>query len=334
MSTVIAGNNHAYTSANILAVNGGVIVREPTALSSDDFAFTGADFLTACLGPNASAANVGYSVTVTVRNNSAFVISQGATSADVTLSVPAGLKIPSRGSRTFTFILTDFATKAFYAQVADYYETVVLRESSVGGTNNTTLKSPATLASDLSITLPATAGSAGYFLSTDGSGVTSWEPDSLASAPLIFALGPAAPASVAGTYATIVLSSAPVNPSAELTLAAGSITLSGAASTGIYEVSYWAQFQSNGTSGSARASLGCRLFLTPSVGPGAEAAGSVAECYLREQNGPVVRPGCGKTILMSLNSGDTVALQVARTIGTSTGDVIATQCTLVLAKLR
>ena len=47
-------------------------------------------------------------------------------------------------------------------------------EGSGGGSNYVAVKSPATLASDYSLTLPTTSGSSGYVLQTDGSGGLSW----------------------------------------------------------------------------------------------------------------------------------------------------------------
>jgi hypothetical protein len=334
MATTITGNDHAYSTVDILDVNGDVITRVPTAEGTDDFAFAGADFITATIGATASAANNGFSVNVRVRNGTPFVISQVASGTNLTISVPDGLKVPAQGCRIFTFILTDFATSAWLITVADYYEHLVLRETSTGGTHTTTISSPAVLANDLSLVLPGSAGTAGYFLQTNGAGATSWAPDSLFAAAMIYAIGPAAAVAVTGAWATVVLSTAPVNPDAALTLSAGAVLLSGVTSAGIYEVSYWSQFQSSGTSGTARASLSCRVFVTPTGAPGSSVAGSEASAYLREQNGAVVRPGCGKTILVVLSDGDTVSLQVQRTVGSSDGDVTALQCTLVLAKLR
>jgi hypothetical protein len=337
MTTVIGGNTVSYSPAQLIDNTAELIVREPLADTTDDFAFSGVALATATLGPNGSTANDGYSFEVTIQNNSDFVITQTATSVDLTLTVPVGLVIPAHGSRTFSFILASFATGAWTVDVRDYYERVVLRETTAGGPFATTIQAaPGPLASDLSIVLPPDNGSAGYFLQTDGAGVTTWAPDPLTASPIIYAYGPLTPATVTSTYAPIVLNVAAVNPDPELVLAplTGLVSLVGKASAGIYEVSFWAQFESVNLSGSRRASLGCRLSVTPSGGATAEVAGSVAECYLREEAGSLIRPGCGKTILVTLAENDVVALEVAQTIGTSTGDIRVEQCTLVMAKLR
>ncbi|MCP3662944.1 MAG: hypothetical protein GY696_10670 [Gammaproteobacteria bacterium] len=49
-----------------------------------------------------------------------------------------------------------------------------LFEGSGGGSNSVTLKAPATLSNSWTLTLPATDGTAGQVLQTDGSGTTSW----------------------------------------------------------------------------------------------------------------------------------------------------------------
>ncbi|NJL24190.1 MAG: hypothetical protein HC902_02745 [Calothrix sp. SM1_5_4] len=51
---------------------------------------------------------------------------------------------------------------------------LIMRELAANGTNAVTLKAPDDLASDLSFTLPSTAGTNGQVLSTNGSGVLSW----------------------------------------------------------------------------------------------------------------------------------------------------------------
>lgn len=47
-------------------------------------------------------------------------------------------------------------------------------EDSASGTNKIAVKAPATLAADVTLTLPTTDGAASQFLQTDGSGTLSW----------------------------------------------------------------------------------------------------------------------------------------------------------------
>lgn len=51
---------------------------------------------------------------------------------------------------------------------------IALCEASANGTNKITLTVPSSIASNYTFTLPNSAGTSGYVLSTDGSGVTSW----------------------------------------------------------------------------------------------------------------------------------------------------------------
>jgi hypothetical protein len=51
---------------------------------------------------------------------------------------------------------------------------VTLREATANGTNTVSLRAPAALSSDVTLTLPNSAGTNGQFLSTDGSGNLAW----------------------------------------------------------------------------------------------------------------------------------------------------------------
>jgi hypothetical protein len=51
---------------------------------------------------------------------------------------------------------------------------LVLREQTTNGTNQIVMQTPASLASDWTLTLPPNAGTSGYLLRTDGAGVTTW----------------------------------------------------------------------------------------------------------------------------------------------------------------
>ena len=73
------------------------------------------------------------------------------------------------GSGTLSFV--SLMTTAATASVGAYLE---LKEAANNGTNYIRLQAPATLAADKTYTLPATDGSNGDRLTTDGSGTLSW----------------------------------------------------------------------------------------------------------------------------------------------------------------
>jgi uncharacterized protein YdeI (BOF family) len=77
--------------------------------------------------------------------------------------------LQTNGSGTLSFV--SLMTTAATASVGAYLE---LKEAANNGTNYIRLQAPATLAADKTYTLPATDGSNGDRLTTDGSGTLSW----------------------------------------------------------------------------------------------------------------------------------------------------------------
>lgn len=95
-------------------------------------------------------------------------ISNSATTTNPTFSVVGtdtniGLDVQAKGTGQIRLL----GTATQQAQLA-------LREQTTNGTNQVVVQSPAALTSDWTLTLPTTAGTSGYLLSTNGSGVTSW----------------------------------------------------------------------------------------------------------------------------------------------------------------
>lgn len=193
-----------------------------------------------------------------------------------------------------------------------------------GATSGTITISAPAVAGTTTFVLPSNNGTAGYVLSTDGSGVTSWISNTSPSPANFFAYGPAAPVTVTGTFTTVVVVTS-VLTGAGYVNTAGSVDV---ATTGIYEVSYTAQFQTLNKSGGLESSFGGRILVNASP-----ATGSITECFVYEFNGDFLRASCSKTMLISLNGGDDVALQVARTTGTTTAQTRLNQCTLTIRRV-
>ena len=70
--------------------------------------------------------------------------------------------------------LSDTANTSTVNLIIDNQKEVRFRETTANGTNYIGLKAPASVSADLTYTLPATDGTAGQFLSTNGSGVLSF----------------------------------------------------------------------------------------------------------------------------------------------------------------
>jgi len=89
---------------------------------------------------------------------------------DSTVSI-TGLSTTATGT---VLTLTDSANTTTVNLIIDNQKEIRFRETTANGTNYVALKAPASLASDLTFTLPATDGASGQALVTNGSGVLSF----------------------------------------------------------------------------------------------------------------------------------------------------------------
>jgi hypothetical protein len=352
-TATLVGGTSGYVTANNLSVTGGSgtgmkvnIVASGGIVTSVTIADPGTGYLDAD--------------TVTIQ--------QGGSSNDATFDLVAGgfsmvptnfYLIPPEGSATFTFIKD--STTAMVIMVKDSgtlyspvgpvnsnsivifdgtsgnmsSDTGILIDASDnitgvtsigidGATSGTVTISAPAIAGTTTFVLPPNNGTSGYVLSTDGSGVTTWISNTSPSPANFFAYGPAAPVTVSGTFTTVVVVTS-VLTGAGYVNTAGSIDV---ATAGIYEISYTAQFQTLNKSGGVESSFGGRILVNATP-----ATGSITECFVYEFNGDFLRASCSKTILVSLAASDDVALQVARTTGTTTAQTRLDQCTLTIRRV-
>jgi len=89
---------------------------------------------------------------------------------DSTVSV-TGLTTTATGT---VLTLSDSATTSTVNLIIDNDKEIRFREATANGTNYVSLSAPASLSADLTFTLPSADGTAGQFLSTNGSGVLSF----------------------------------------------------------------------------------------------------------------------------------------------------------------
>lgn len=75
------------------------------------------------------------------------------------------------GGGTYTSRVDSFLTE----RTTTVASIVTLKEAINNGNNNVSLKAPALLASDVTFQLPNSNGTNGFYLKTDGNGITSWE---------------------------------------------------------------------------------------------------------------------------------------------------------------
>jgi hypothetical protein len=357
MSTIISGNAVAYTATQLISANANIIIRTPTAASADDFAMTATDLITAFIG-TIDAQYDGSSFSVTIQNDSAFVITQTSTGTDVTLGPDTSVVIPAFASATFTFIQEDASvpsvsveivnSRALYAPTSSTDNAIVRYDGTSGNvtqdgvvtisdtgaiaqaislalngsTSGTLTFLPAAITTSYTLTLPPDDGLLGQVLSTNGSGVTSWvsntSPDSR-----FYAFGPAAAATLSATFTTVNVVNSITG--ANYANASGVVTITAA---GTYEFAYTAQFQSLDQTGGQTGSFAGRLLLDAGV-----VGGSITECFIQEVNGNLHRPSCSKSLYAVVTAGQTIALQVARTAGTTTGQTRVNQCTLTITQV-
>jgi hypothetical protein len=201
---------------------------------------------------------------------------------------------------------------------------LAMEETSLGG-NYITFQAPVTIPASYTLTFPTTAGSLGQFLETDGTGVLSWANIPSGDA-LFYQYGPTASVAVTTTFTVVNISNGGVVDATFYTNVAGVVT---ASTTGVYEVSFWVQFETVNNSGGSEGSFAGQLFLN-----GAAATGTISECWVTEAVGNLKRFGAGKDIVMSLTAADTLEVRVQRSSGTTTAQTRVNECSLTIMRLR
>lgn len=371
--TPITGLNHVYTSTELMGAKAGIIQRSSLTANSTDYLLssdngatgeTVSALILAFIGVVDASYN-NQSFTLTFQNNdSTYSLTLTNSLTDITIQPYSSILIPPLGSATLTFVQTA-ATPTILVLVNDSRKLfappstvtansltrfngttgVVVQGSGVtldnsnniagaaslvinGSTSGTVTVSAPAIAGTTTFTLPSNNGTAGYVLSTNGSGITSWISNTSPDPTNLFAYGPAASVLVTSTFTTVNLNTVVVN-TGSYTASSGVFTVPLA---GVYEIAYTAQFESSTTAGGPSGSFGAKLVLNPSGSP-SDIAGSAANCYMVEANGNLNRPSVTKNILVTLASGNSVALQVAITAGTTVGRTSAAQCTVMFRLL-
>jgi hypothetical protein len=155
------GEEFIFTSgvANVIEISGGSAVLPNTTIRSTDGAV--ASYITLFEAPNNGGAYITLQAPAQLTASTTFTLpSADGTNTQV---------LQTNGSGTLSFV--SLMTTAATASVGAYLE---LKEAANNGTNYIRLQAPATLAADKTYTLPATDGSNGDRLTTDGSGTLSW----------------------------------------------------------------------------------------------------------------------------------------------------------------
>jgi hypothetical protein len=121
---------------------------------------------------------------------------------DSTVSI-TGLSTTATGT---VLTLTDSVTTSTVNLIIDNQKEIRFRETTANGTNYVALKAPASVSADLTFTLPATDGTSGQVLQTNGSGVLSFAtPSSGTNTPIIYARATTATNIANDTFTKITL---------------------------------------------------------------------------------------------------------------------------------
>ena len=275
-----------------------------------------------------SGSGVGIS-TINGESGPAITMAVGTTGSDFNVTAAANVityNLPDAGAASRGAVTTGSQTfagdKTFNGDVIVAGTGDLLLNGSTSG--SLTFDVPATV-TDYTITFPSAVGLSGQVLETiDASGTLSWTtPGSLS---YYYATGAAATlVPVTNTFTTVDISSNSIDSGGNFTNTSGSVAITTA---GTYKLSYTVQFQTLNSSGGPRASYGAQVLLNAGV-----VSGSITECYIREQNSTLVRPSVSKVVLVTVGAADTIAIQAARTIGTTVGNVNASQCTLTIEQV-
>lgn len=191
--------------------------------------------------------------------------------------------------------------------------------------NNITFTAPTVIDSNYTLTWPSNDGISGRFLTTDGNGGLSWTTAGVESSSIYFGYDSIGGIFVLNTFQILNINTNVINDSNYSNLN-GTITIN---ESGVYEISYLVQFESNGQTGGARATYSGEVQLN-----GVSVSGSRSSCFILEQSSSLISPSCGKTIFVQINSLDEITINFARTLGTTTGQTKPEQSSITIKKLR
>ena len=158
------GEEFIFTSgvANVIEISGGSAVLPSTTIRSTDGAVASA--ISLFEAPNNGGAYITLQAPAQLTASTTFTLpSADGTSAQV-------LQTNGSGTLSFASLLTTAATTTAGAILE-------LREGTNNGTNYVRIQAPASLAANVTYTLPTADGTSGQVLSTNGSGTLSWATD-------------------------------------------------------------------------------------------------------------------------------------------------------------
>lgn len=303
---------------------GDTITIEQGVNTTATFEFTGINFTPTAsyfLAPEASATFTFFKDTATrmfvMAKNSRTVYGPATAPTDTAIAVFDGT---SGQLMSATGVLIDGSNNI------TGISSIALRD---GDGDTITISPPADITGSYILTYPPAAGTTGQYLALDGSGNYQWTTPTLIGAAS-FNYGTASTfLTISDTAQDVVLAEGGVLVGSDFTIDAnGVVTITVA---GTYKFSFTVQFESLDQTAGPRASFAARLAGTGTLAD--PVLGSTVQCYVREQNGSLVRPSVTKIVSLTCDVADTITLQALRTAGTSTGRARLEDCSMAVEKM-
>lgn len=159
--------------------------------------------------------------------------------------------------------------------------------------------------------------------------VLSINSESIAGQRLYYGYDSVGLVSVTNTPQTLIFNTSVINDTG-YTNSYGEITIT---SSGTYEVTYHAQFESVNKSGGPVATI--HSFIELDTGSGFQiASGSGTSCYFNEQNGNIASFGSGKNVFINATNNSILRIRFSKIIGTSSCRTRPNESSLTVKRLR
>lgn len=321
------------TASEIVGGPNGLIVKSPitdTLYTLD----TANNIIIANFGVQSSDNN-NNSFFMTIYNNSSFIISV-APGTGITLFPNSNSTILPNTSNQFLIVQTSSTTLSIYLIGSSSSGTsgIVLPNNqiivgnSLGIGTAVNMSNDATIINTGALTLSDTGVTPGTYpvanITVDSRGRIS----SASNIGLFYAYGPSSSINITDTTSYTTLTDlTEVHNSNTYNYNSGIVEV---LFTGIYEVSYTIQFNSNGNIGSDIGNFQARLFKNSST----EVVGSIVESNMPRLAGTINRTNCTKTWIISLNQNDTVELQWAQNITNTAAQITQNECIFTIKHLQ
>lgn len=321
------------TASEIIGSPSGLVIKSPIADTSYTLD-TATNIILAYFGIQSNDYN-NNSFSMAIYNNSSFIMTIQAGSG-ITLFPNTDSTVLPNSSNQFIIIQTSSITLSIYLVGSSSSgnsgillpNNQIIVGNSLGIGSAVSMSNDATIVNTGALTLSNTGVIAGTYpvanITVDSRGRIS----SASNIGLFYAYGPSSSINITDTTSYTTLTDlTEVHNSNTYNYNSGIVEV---LFTGVYEVSYTIQFNSNGNIGSDIGNFQARLFKNSST----EVVGSVVESNMPRLAGTINRTNCTKTWIISLNQNDTVELQWAQNITNTAAQITQNECIFTIKHLQ